>query len=158
LLDRCDVGPGTQLLEIGTGWGELAIRAARRGAFVDTVTISAQQRDLAIERARAAGVRDRVRVELRDYRELAPDKPYHAVISVEMVEAVGERYWPAYFSTVDRVLAPGGRFGLQAITMRHERLLATRHSYTWMHKYVFPGGLIPSVRAIEDVCRRYTGL
>jgi cyclopropane-fatty-acyl-phospholipid synthase len=63
-----------------------------------------------------------------------------------------------YFSTVDRLLAPGGRFGLQAITMRHERLLATRRTYTWMHKYVFPGGLIPSVRAIEDVCRRYTRL
>jgi cyclopropane-fatty-acyl-phospholipid synthase len=158
LLDRCEVGPGTRLLEIGTGWGELAIRAAGRGAIVDTVTISAQQRDLAIRRADAAGVADRVRVKLRDYREMPEDRSYQAVISVEMVEAVGERYWPAYFSTVDRVLAPGGRFGLQAITMRHERLLATRRTYTWMHKYVFPGGLIPSVRAIEDVCRRYTGL
>jgi cyclopropane-fatty-acyl-phospholipid synthase len=158
LLDRCEVGPGTHLLEIGTGWGELAIRAARRGAAVDTVTISEQQRQLAIQRVREAGVEDRVTVHLRDYREMSADGKYHAVVSVEMIEAVGERYWPVYFSTVDRLLAPGGRFGLQAITMRHERLLATRRTYTWMHKYVFPGGLIPSVRAIEDVCRRYTRL
>jgi cyclopropane-fatty-acyl-phospholipid synthase len=158
LLDRCEVGPGTRLLEIGTGWGELAIRAARRGAVVDTVTISAEQMDLAVARARAAGVGDRIRVELRDYREIPDEARYQAIVSVEMVEAVGERYWPTYFSTVDRLLAPGGRFALQAITMRHERLLATRRTYTWMHKYVFPGGLIPSVRAIEEVCRRYTRL
>jgi cyclopropane-fatty-acyl-phospholipid synthase len=160
LLDQCEVGPGRRVLEIGTGWGELAIRAARRGASVHTVTISSEQRDLAIRRVAAAGLTDLVTVELRDYREIPEsfNRTFDAIVSVEMVEAVGERYWPAYFSTLDRLLAPGGRVGLQAITMRHERLVATRKTYTWMHKYVFPGGLIPSVRAIEEVCQEHTRL
>ncbi len=66
-----------------------------------------------------------------------------------MIEAVGEKYWPAYFAVLDRVLAPGGRAALQAITMAHDRMLATRHTDTWIQKYIFPGGLIPSVTAIE---------
>jgi cyclopropane-fatty-acyl-phospholipid synthase len=160
LLDRCAVGPGSRVLEIGTGWGELAIRAAMRGATVHTVTISREQRALAIERIAEAGLADRVTVELCDYREIpaSHNDSVDAIVSIEMIEAVGESYWPAYFSTLDRLLAPGGRIGLQAITMRHERLVATRKTYTWMHKYVFPGGLIPSVKAIEDVCRRHTRL
>jgi cyclopropane-fatty-acyl-phospholipid synthase len=159
ILDLTRVGPGTRLLEIGTGWGELALRAAQRGATVDTVTISREQAELARTRVREAGLADQVRVDLRDYREVtAPAGGYDAVVSVEMIEAVGERYWPVFFSTVDRVLAPGGRFGLQAITMPHKRLLATRRTYTWMHKYIFPGGLIPSVTAIEETCRRHTRL
>ena len=157
LLDRVGVGPGTRLLEIGTGWGELAIRAARRGATVHSLTISAEQYELAVRRVAAAGLTDRVTVELRDYRELETE-PFHAIVSVEMIEAVGERYWRTYFATLDRLLAPGGRIGIQAITMGHHRLQATRRTYTWMHKYIFPGGLIPSVRAIEQSCRRHTRL
>ena len=148
LLDLAAVGPGTRLLEIGTGWGELAIRAGQRGARVLTVTISPEQRALAARRVAEAGLGGHVRVELRDYREL--DGQFDAVCSAEMIEAVGERYWPAYFGVLDRVLAPGGRAALQAITMAHDRMLATRHTYTWIQKYIFPGGLIPSVAAIED--------
>jgi len=159
LLDVTGVGPDRDVLEIGTGWGELAIRAAQRGARVDTVTISTEQRDLAQRRVAEAGVADRVRVELRDYRDIVgPARGYDAVLSVEMIEAVGERYWPTYFTAIDRLLATDGRAGIQAITMAHDRLLATRRTYTWMHKYIFPGGIIPSVRAIEDVCRRHTTL
>ncbi|WP_433200879.1 class I SAM-dependent methyltransferase [Dactylosporangium sp. CS-047395] len=151
LLDATRVGTGTRLLEIGTGWGELAIRAARRGATVHSVTLSVEQRDLALRRARAAGVADRVDVRLCDYREIAPlAGGYDAVLSVEMVEAVGERFWPDYAATVERHLAPGGRAGIQLITMAHERMRATRSTYTWIHKYVFPGGLIPSVRAMRE--------
>ena len=95
-----------------------------------------------------AGLAGQVRVELRDYREL--DDRFDAICSAEMIEAVGERYWPAYFGVLDRMLAPGGRAALQAITMAHDRMLATRHTYTWIQKYIFPGGLIPSVTAIED--------
>ena len=69
-----------------------------------------------------------------------------------MIEAVGEKYWHDYFKTVASNLRPGGRFGLQAITMPHDRMLASRHAYTWVHKYIFPGGLIPSVEAIEKCC------
>jgi len=148
LLDLAGVGKGTRLLEIGTGWGELAIRAARRGADVRTVTLSAEQRSLALERAEAAGVSDRIRIDLCDYREI--DGEYDAIVSVEMIEAVGDRHWDTYCRTLDRVLAPGGKVALQAITMPHDRMLASRNSWTWVQKYVFPGGLIPSLPALEE--------
>jgi cyclopropane-fatty-acyl-phospholipid synthase len=156
ILDQAGVGEGTDLLEIGTGWGSLAIRAAQRGARVTTLTISEEQRRIAAARVAKAGLGDRVRVLARDYREA--DGSYDAITSVEMIEAVGEKYWPSYFRTLDRLLRPGGKVGLQAITMPHDRLLATRASYTWIHKYVFPGGLIPSVQALEENLTRHTSL
>jgi cyclopropane-fatty-acyl-phospholipid synthase len=123
---------------------------------VDTLTLSTEQRDLALRRVADAGVADRVRVLLRDYRQTHGS--YDAIASVEMIEAVGERYWPAYFGALDRLLRPGGRVGLQSITMPHERMLASRNAYTWMHKYVFPGGLIPSLTAIRQQLAAHTGL
>jgi len=151
VLDLARVGPGSRVLEIGTGWGALAIRAARRGATVTTMTISTEQRDLAVERIAAAGVADRVDVRLADYRDATGC--YDAVVSVEMVEAVGEEYWPVYFATLRRLLAPGGRVALQAITMPHDRMVATRDSQTWITEYVFPGGQLLSVPAIERQAR-----
>ncbi|MFE6447136.1 class I SAM-dependent methyltransferase [Nocardiopsis dassonvillei] len=156
LLDAAGVAEGVELLEIGTGWGELAVRAARRGARVTTVTLSAEQRDLAVERVAAAGLSDLVDVRLCDYRDVTGT--YDAVVSVEMIEAVGERYWPVYFAALDRLVRPGGRVGLQSITMEHALMRASRGSYTWMHKYVFPGGLIPSVTAVEERLRAGTSL
>jgi cyclopropane-fatty-acyl-phospholipid synthase len=156
LLDEAGAGPGRRLLEIGTGWGELAIRAAERGATVRTVTLSARQRELAMRRVAERGVADRVSVELRDYREV--DGQYDAICSVEMIEAVGERYWDTYFTQLDRLLAPGGRIGLQSITMPHDAMMSSRRTYTWIQKYIFPGGLIPSVTAIEDSLARCTRL
>ena len=156
LLDRTGVGQATSVLEIGTGWGELAIRAAARGAQVTTVTISPSQWRTARRRAETAGVADRVDVQLRDYREAAGS--YDVVLSVEMIEAVGERYWPSYFTAIDRLLARGGRAGLQVITMPHDRMLATRGGHTWIHKYIFPGGQIPSLQAITDTLREHTSL
>jgi len=156
VLDYAGVRAGSRVLEIGTGWGALAIRAAERGATVTSLTISAEQRKLALDRVRDAGLHDRVTVHLRDYRE--EHGRYDAVVSVEMIEAVGAEYWPEYFSVLDRVLAPGGRVGLQAITMPHDRMIASRASYTWIHKYIFPGGLIPSVRSIEESVRDHTRL
>jgi cyclopropane-fatty-acyl-phospholipid synthase len=75
-----------------------------------------------------------------------------------MIEAVGEEFWPSYFKAIDDHLAPGGRVAIQAITMAHDRMLATRNSYGWIQKYIFPGGLIPSITAIEEVCRMQTSL
>jgi cyclopropane-fatty-acyl-phospholipid synthase len=156
LLDQAGVGPGSRVLEIGTGWGELAIRAGRRGATVRTITISQQQHELAVRRVAEAGLTGRVSVELRDYRDV--HGAFDAICSVEMIEAVGERYWDAYFAVLDRLLAPGGRVALQTITMAHDRMLTTRHTHTWIQKYIFPGGLIPSVTAIENSLSRGTSL
>jgi cyclopropane-fatty-acyl-phospholipid synthase len=159
LLDETRVGEASRVLEIGTGWGELAIRAAHRGATVRTVTLSTEQKALAEERIAAAGVADRVTVELCDYRALHPDTGrYNAILSVEMIEAVGHEYWSTYFSKLDELLAPGGRIGIQAITMPHDRMLATRHTYTWINKYIFPGGFLPSVEAVRQVTARETTL
>jgi cyclopropane-fatty-acyl-phospholipid synthase len=148
VLDLAGVRSGTHVLEIGTGWGALAIRAAQRGARVTTLTISAEQKEMAEKRIAEAGLSGQIEVLLRDYRDA--EGTYDAVVSVEMIEAVGEEYWPTYFGTINRVLRPGGRVGLQAITMPHDRMLATRRSYTWIHKYVFPGGQLLSVPAIQD--------
>ncbi|MCD4523880.1 cyclopropane-fatty-acyl-phospholipid synthase family protein [Nocardioides sp. cx-173] len=156
LLDEAGVGAGTRLLEIGSGWGELAVRAARRGATVRTITLSTEQQALARERVAVAGLSDLVSVDLCDYR--AVEGSYDAVVSVEMIEAVGWEYWRTYFETIDRVLAPGGRVAIQAITMPHERMLATRRTYTWINKYIFPGGFLPSVRALDEVTSAHTGL
>lgn len=156
LLDKAGVGEGTRLLEIGTGWGELALRAAARGATVYTVTLSSEQQALAQQRIEEAGYSGQVTVALQDYR--AVEGEYDAVVSVEMIEAVGYEYWPVYFQTIDRVLAPGGKVAIQAITMPHGRMLATRNAYTWVHKYIFPGGFLPSVRAIESVTEQHTTL
>jgi cyclopropane-fatty-acyl-phospholipid synthase len=152
LLDRARVGRGSRVLEIGTGWGELAIRAARRGATVRTVTISREQAELATRRIAEAGLAGQVRVELCDYRDV--EGQFDAICSVEMIEAVGDRYWDTFFTALDQHLAPGGRIGLQTITMAHDRMLATRHTYTWIQKYIFPGGLLPSVTAIGDSLSR----
>ncbi|MGY4923343.1 class I SAM-dependent methyltransferase [Streptomyces sp. 900105755] len=156
LLDLAEAGEGTRLLEIGTGWGELALRAAARGAHVTSLTLSKEQRELALERVRQAGLADRVRIDLCDYREARGT--YDAVVSVEMIEAVGAEFWPVYFRTLDEHLAPGGRVAVQAITMPHERMLAAQDTYTWIQKYIFPGGLIPSTTAIEQAVGEHTGL
>jgi cyclopropane-fatty-acyl-phospholipid synthase len=161
LLDATGVGEGTQVLEIGTGWGELAIHAARRGARVHTITLSVEQLALAEQRFRDAGVSDSIRAELLDYRDLAGpahDGQYDVVLSVEMIEAVGAAYWDEYFRILDRMLAPGGRVGIQAITMPHDRMLATIDSHTFITKYIFPGGFLPSVRAIEEIAGSQTRL
>jgi len=156
LLDHAQVGPGTRVLEIGTGWGQLCLSAAARGAHVRSVTLSSEQRELALQRVRAAGLSDRVQIELRDYRDVQGQ--YDAIVSVEMLEAVGFDFWTTYFQTIDRLLKPGGRLALQAITMPHERMLASRNTHTWIQKYIFPGGLLPSVRAIAETTTDTTHL
>jgi cyclopropane-fatty-acyl-phospholipid synthase len=156
ILDLAQVRHGSRVLEIGTGWGTLAIEAARRGATVTSVTLSQEQARLARERVRAADLGDRVEVKVADYREVAGD--FDAIVSVEMIEAVGDEYWPAYFTALDRLLAPGGVAAVQSILMAHDRYLATRRSHGWIHKHIFPGGMIPSLRAIEDTARQHTRL
>jgi cyclopropane-fatty-acyl-phospholipid synthase len=156
LLDAIGVRRGTRLLEVGTGWGELALRAAGRGARVTSVTLSVEQATLARKRVAEAGLAALVDIRVEDYRDLVGT--YDAIVSVEMIEAVGEQWWPTFFQTLDRCLAPGGRIGLQSILMAHDRLEATKSSWTWIHKYIFPGGLIPSQDAIRQTMRSHTSL
>ncbi len=156
ILDLAGVQAGIRLLEIGSGWGSLAIRAAQRGARVTTITLSREQMLLARERVAAAALSGLAEVRVQDYREV--EGQYDAIVSVEMIEAVGEAYWPAYFAAIDRLLAPGGRAAIQAITMNHQRFLATRRSFSWIQKYIFPGGIIPSLQAIDDALATHTTL
>jgi cyclopropane-fatty-acyl-phospholipid synthase len=156
MLDEAGVTAGTRLLEIGSGWGALAIRAAQRGATVRTITLSREQKALADQRIVAAGLADRISVEICDYRDV--QGTFDAIVSVEMVEAVGWQYWRTYFETLDRVLAPGGRVCVQAITMPHDRMLATRNTYTWINKYIFPGGFLPSVQVVDEITAQHTSL
>ena len=148
VLDLARVGAGSRVLEIGTGWGALALQAAARGAEVTTVTLSIEQATFARRRVQAAGAEGQVDIRVEDYREVRGT--YDAVVSVEMIEAVGEDYWPEFFRVLESRLAPGGRVALQSILMSHERMLATRRSFGWIQKHIFPGGLIPSLEAIED--------
>jgi cyclopropane-fatty-acyl-phospholipid synthase len=156
LLDSAGVREGSRVLEIGTGWGELAIRAARRGATVTSLTLSAEQAELARRRLAEEGLDASARVLVQDYRDATGT--YDAVVSVEMIEAVGEKYWPVYFRTLEERLAPTGRIALQSILMRHDGMVAARSSWTWIHKYVFPGGIIPSLESINDTVRNHTSL
>lgn len=148
VLDFAHVAKDKSVLEIGTGWGQLALQAGSRGAKVHTITLSSEQQALAQVRIDSAGLTKNVDIELKDYRDVV--EKYDSVVSVEMIEAVGEKYWPVYFGKVSEVLKTGGHFGLQAITMNHERLLESKHAYTWIHKYIFPGGIIPSVQVCEE--------
>jgi cyclopropane-fatty-acyl-phospholipid synthase len=159
LLDLVAVGEGTRLLEIGTGWGELAVRAAQRGACVHTVTNMVEHAEMAGDRISAAGLADRIRVQVGDYRDIAAEPTsFDAIVSVEMVEAVGRQHWPVYFQMLDGLLAPGGRVGLQTMSMPHDRMLRTSGTFTWTNKYVFPGGLLPSIKAFEQILASDTRL
>lgn len=156
LLDIAGVRQGSRVLEIGTGWGELCIRAAARGAHIRSVTLSVEQQQLARLRVAAAGLSDRVTIDLCDYRDV--DGCYDAVVSVEMIEAVGFHAWQRYFTTLERLVGPGGRVAIQAITMPHGRMMASRNTHTWIQKYIFPGGLLPSTQAISAITELRTDL
>jgi cyclopropane-fatty-acyl-phospholipid synthase len=152
LCELLALSPRDHLLEIGCGWGGMAIHAARtRGCRVTAITVSRQQHELAAARVAAAGLADRVDIQYRDYRELdggAAPGSYDKLVSIEMLEAVGYEYLPAYFAIAARRLRPGGRFALQSITMPDARFAAYRRRVDWMQAYVFPGSLIPSLGAI----------
>lgn len=146
---KLDLQPGDHLLEIGTGWGGLALHAARRyGCRVTTTTISAQQAKLARERVAAAGLADRIEVVMEDYRHLRGQ--YDKLVSVEMIEAVGHHYYAAYFRQCAALLKPEGLMLLQAITIADWAFAQHRHAVDFIKKHIFPGSCIPSVSALGE--------
>jgi cyclopropane-fatty-acyl-phospholipid synthase len=151
-LRSCD-----HLLEIGSGWGSLAIHAAREyGCRVTTTTISPAQYALACERIRAAGVADRIEVLLADYRDLRGT--YDKVVSIEMIEAVGWQYYESYFAKVSQLLAPDGLALIQSITIADHRYEFARRSVDFIQKYIFPGSTIPSIGALCNAVMRASDL
>ena len=160
-LDRIcralDLRPGERLLEIGTGWGALAIHAAREyGALVTTTTISQEQHDLAVARIRAAGLADSVTVLLRDYRDLGGT--YDKLVSVEMIEAVGWQYFATFFRRCSELLAPDGAMLLQAITIDESAYEVEKASRSFANTHVFPGGCLPSLPVIQHNVDEHTDL
>jgi cyclopropane-fatty-acyl-phospholipid synthase len=154
---RLRLGPDTHLLEIGSGWGGLAVHAAaEHGARVTTTTISCEQHALATERVRAAGLGDRVAVLLEDYRDLRGS--FDRVVSVEMIEAVGWRQFNEYFRRCSRLLAPDGLMLLQAITIDDRLYEAEKASRSFANTHVFPGGCLPSNRVIAECLARETDM
>jgi cyclopropane-fatty-acyl-phospholipid synthase len=149
--------PGQHLLEIGTGWGGLAMHAAEHyGCHVTTTTISREQYELARERIARAGLADRVTLLLEDYRDLRGE--YDALVSIEMVEAVGHHYLDTYFRQCSRLLKPTGAMLLQAITIRDQFYAQAIASVDFIKRFVFPGSFIPSVQALVDSAARVTDL
>jgi cyclopropane-fatty-acyl-phospholipid synthase len=140
LLDRLELRPGQRLLEIGCGWGTLAVEAAKRGAHVVGLTLSKQQKAWAEERIAAAGLASRIEIRLQDYRETA--EQFDAVASVEMVEAVGQRWWGAYLDAIARNLKTGGRAALQFISIDERLFDHYAGSPDFIQTYIFPGGCL----------------
>jgi cyclopropane-fatty-acyl-phospholipid synthase len=149
--------PGQHLLEIGTGWGGLAIHAARNyGCRVTSTTISREQYELARERVEHAGLGDRITLLLQDYRDLRGQ--YDALVSIEMIEAVGHQYLDVYFKRCSDLLRPNGAMLLQAITIRDQFYDQARRSVDFIKRFIFPGSFIPSVRVMVESLSRATDM
>ncbi len=154
---KLELGPDDHLLEIGTGWGGLAVHAAREhGCRVTTTTISSEQHRLARERVREAGLDDRVTVLFEDYRDLRGS--YDKLVSIEMIEAVGWQHFDEFFQRCDALLAPGGLMFLQAITIDDDLYEAEKASRSFANTHVFPGGCLPSKGTIASCLARVTSL
>ncbi len=152
ILAQVGAKQGDSILEIGCGWGGFAETAARRGMRVTGITISREQLDYARERLRRAGLADRVDLQFRDYRDI--EGSYDHIVSIEMIEAVGERYWPDYFAALKRHVSPGGSALVQAIVIADEFFDSYRHRPDFIQTYIFPGGMLLSPQRIGEQCRR----
>ena len=152
LLDTMGVQPGEHVLEIGCGWGGFAIEAARRGIRVTGLTLSTEQLSWARRSVADAGLSDLVDLRLEDYR-VAGGRFDHAV-SIEMLEAVGEQYWSNYFDMLYARVRPGGRIGLHGITIQEHRFEEYRRRPDFIQRYIFPGGMLPTERHLEEHATR----
>ena len=152
IIDTLGLRAGDQVLEVGCGWGGFAEQAARQGIHVHGVTISPSQLEIARRRIDTAGLGALAQLELRDYRDL--DGSYDAIVSIEMFEAVGERYWTEYFDTLAARLKPGGQALVQSITIDERHFERYRSTADFIQEYIFPGGMLPSVERFERCAAR----
>jgi cyclopropane-fatty-acyl-phospholipid synthase len=158
-LDEAGIGAGSSLLEIGCGWGAVAEAAARRGAHAVGVTLSHEQLAYARQRLDGAGAAARADLRLQDYRDLAAESArtgqrYDGIVSIEMFEAVGRAYWPAYFDTLRQCLQPGGSACVQSIVIRDDLFARYVRSTDFIQQYIFPGGLLPSAQVFRAEAAR----
>jgi cyclopropane-fatty-acyl-phospholipid synthase len=154
LAEAIDVRPGQKLLEIGCGWGGFAEYVAKTfGAKVVGLTISKEQRDFAQKRIHEAGLAEKVEIKLQDYRDERDQ--YDRIASIEMIEAVGEQFWPKYFSQVSDRLKPSGLAGIQAITIQDSMFQSYRREVDFIQRYVFPGGMLPSPQVLKTLGDRF---
>jgi cyclopropane-fatty-acyl-phospholipid synthase len=151
MLAELGLAPGQSLLEIGCGWGGMAEAASARGLAVTGLTLSREQRDFAIERLERIGA-DRAQILLKDYRDETGQ--YDGIVSVEMFEAVGEAWWPAYFQCLRRCLKPGARAVIQTIVIADPLFERYRRGTDFIQQYVFPGGMLPSPSRFEALARK----
>jgi len=150
MLSLIDPAPGAHILEIGCGWGGFAEYAAREGYRVTGITLSVEQLNYARERVARAGLQDLVTLELRDYRDL--DGHFDHIVSIEMLEAVGQAYWPGYFEALHKHLRPGGRAALQVITIDEARFDEyASNPGGFIQTYIFPGGMLPTKQHLRDL-------
>ena len=157
ILDRAGIGPDDHVLEIGCGWGGFALEAVRRtGCHLTAVTVSREQQAWVERLVREAGLEAQIEVQLTDYRHV--QGRFTRIVSIEMIEAVGHRHLGRYFQALDRLLAPGGRIVLQAITMPDQKYRAYRLGSDWIRKHIFPGGHLPSLGAITAAMAATTRL
>jgi len=153
MVDQMGVKPGDHVLEIGCGWGGFAEYAAKeRGLKVTGLTISKEQLDYANKRIKSKGLSDKVTLKLQDYRD--ETGVYDGVASIEMFEAVGEKYWPVYFDKIKQCLKPGKQATLQIITIQDARWDVYRKSVDFIQKYIFPGGMLPSPSVLRQEIHR----
>jgi cyclopropane-fatty-acyl-phospholipid synthase len=153
MCDEMGVKEGDHILEIGCGWGGFAEYAAgQRGARVKGLTISQEQHDYAVARMERAGLSDRVQIVMQDYRD--ETEQYDGIASIEMFEAVGEKYWPVYFDKVNACLKDGAKATLQIITVPQGRYTVYRNSVDFIQKYIFPGGMLPTEEILKEEIAR----
>ena len=148
IVDLLELRGDERILEIGCGWGALAARLARRAAHVTGVTLSSEQLAYARRRISGEGLDDKVLLALRDYRDVTGC--YDRIVSIEMLEAVGEAYWPLYFRTLRDRLTPAGKAVLQVISIDEKLFEGYRRSADFIQRYIFPGGMLPSKTVIAE--------